>query len=277
MQRVHVVQTGFSPTIASMHRAPSPSLLIGCAGWSIPAQHAHRFPGQGTHLERYAQRFNAVEINSSFYRPHRPATYRRWAASVPDAFRFAVKMIKTVTHVQRLRHAEAALRQFLDEAMELERKLGCVLIQLPPSAACELPVADAFFTLLRAHYAGPAVCEPRHASWFEPEVTAMLERHAIGRVGADPPPHAHANEAAGDDAVHYFRLHGSPRMYYDAYDDAFLQQMADRLRASTASGAQGWCIFDNTALGHAIDNACALMERLGARPSIDSSRAAERR
>jgi uncharacterized protein YecE (DUF72 family) len=257
-----------------MHRTTSPSLLIGCAGWTIPAQHAHRFSGQGTHLERYARRFNAVEINSSFYRPHRPATYRRWAASVPDAFRFAVKMIKTITHVQRLRHTESALKQFLDEAMELERKLGCVLIQLPPSAACELPVADAFFALLRTHYAGPAVCEPRHASWFEPIVTDMLKRHAIGRVGADPLPHAGADEAAGDDTLHYFRLHGSPRMYYDAYDDAFLQRMAERLRASAASGAQGWCIFDNTALGHAVDNACTLMERLGVSPPIDSSRAA---
>ena len=69
-------------------------LRVGCAGWAIPSQHAHAFPAQGTHLERYAQRFTGVEVNSSFYRSHRPTTYARWAASVPDPFQFAVKMPK---------------------------------------------------------------------------------------------------------------------------------------------------------------------------------------
>jgi uncharacterized protein YecE (DUF72 family) len=58
-------------------------VMVGTAGWSIPPQHADRFRGEGSHLERYSQRFPAVEINSSFYRPHRPSTYARWAASVP--------------------------------------------------------------------------------------------------------------------------------------------------------------------------------------------------
>ena len=57
--------------------------MIGTAGWSIPAQHAGAFPGEGSHHERYSRRFSAVEINSSFYRPHRPSTYQRWAATVP--------------------------------------------------------------------------------------------------------------------------------------------------------------------------------------------------
>lgn len=246
----------------TMIRSASTLPLIGCAGWSIPAQHAGAFPAEGTHLERYARRFNAVEINSSFYRPHRPATYRRWAASVPDNFRFAVKMIKTVTHAQRLRDAESHVQRFLGEAMELQGKLGCVLIQLPPSAACDMPVAETFFAMLRKHYAGPAVCEPRHASWFEPAATALLRRHAIGRVGADPPPHRDAGDVAGDESVCYFRLHGSPRMYYDAYSEDFLQQMAARMRACAATGAMTWCIFDNTALGHATGNAIALAEKL---------------
>ena len=71
---------------------------IGCAGWSIPKAHAGAFPAVGTALERYAQVFDCVEINSSFYRSHRPSTYERWAASVPDHFRFSVKMPKQITH-----------------------------------------------------------------------------------------------------------------------------------------------------------------------------------
>ena len=75
---------------------------IGCAGWTIPTEHSAVFGGEGTHLQRYASRFSCVEINSSFYRPHRTTTYARWAASVPDNFRFSVKLPKTITHEQRL-------------------------------------------------------------------------------------------------------------------------------------------------------------------------------
>src|SRR5256885_13730988 len=78
------------------------SIHVGCAGWSVRADHASHFPAEGSHLQRYAGRFAAVEINTSFYRPHRPATYARWAASVPSDFRFSVKVPKEITHKRRL-------------------------------------------------------------------------------------------------------------------------------------------------------------------------------
>ena len=80
-----------------------PRMRVGCAGWSLPRAVWPEFPAVGTHLQRYAQRLNAAEINSSFYRPHQPGAYARWAASVPDNFRFSVKLPKTITHQQRLR------------------------------------------------------------------------------------------------------------------------------------------------------------------------------
>src|SRR5688572_17535989 len=75
---------------------------IGCAGWSLPKKFADAFPAEGSHLVRYAARLPAVEINSSFYRPHRPTTYEKWAASVPTGFRFSVKVPKWITHERRL-------------------------------------------------------------------------------------------------------------------------------------------------------------------------------
>ena len=84
---------------------PSARVRIGTAGWSIPKEHSAPFPVQGSHLERYGAVFNAVEINSPFYRPHRTATYERWAASVPEDFRFAVKIPKAITHECRLKDA----------------------------------------------------------------------------------------------------------------------------------------------------------------------------
>ena len=78
---------------------------IGTAGWSIPKAVANAFPASGSHLARYAQVLNAAEINTSFYRNHRPEVYARWAAQTPDGFRFAVKLPRTITHDQRLRAA----------------------------------------------------------------------------------------------------------------------------------------------------------------------------
>ena len=77
-------------------------MRIGTAGWAIPRIHADLFPGNGTGLERYSGRLNAAEINSSFYRPHRPATYARWADAVPEAFRFSVKIPRSISHEKRL-------------------------------------------------------------------------------------------------------------------------------------------------------------------------------
>src|SRR5947209_16149244 len=105
---------------------------VGTAGWTIPKQHAAAFPGSGSHLERYAQRLNAVEINSSFYRPHRRATYERWAASVSADFRFSVKLPRAITHDLRLTGADAALDEFLAQASGLGARFAVVLIQLPP-------------------------------------------------------------------------------------------------------------------------------------------------
>src|SRR3954464_15286283 len=100
---------------------------IGIAGWSLPRAHAAGFPLQGTHLQRYAARFNCAEINSSFYRAHRPATYARWAQSVPRSFRFAVKMPRAITHDARLRGVAKDLDAFVAQTSALGATLGCVL------------------------------------------------------------------------------------------------------------------------------------------------------
>jgi len=235
---------------------------IGCAGWALPKPYQSEFPAAGTHLERYARRFTAVEINSSFYRPHQPATYARWADSVPADFQFAVKVPKAITHDQRLVATDVLLDVFLSEATALGHKLGCLLVQLPPSLAYDGPTAESFFTDVRARYDGAVALEPRHASWFTNEVETRLRTHRIARVAADPAPVPAAHEPAGWPELVYVRLHGSPRIYYSAYDDQHVDRLAERLRAAAARGSNIWCIFDNTALGAAVPNALGLMARL---------------
>jgi len=135
-------------------------------------------------LARYATRFDAVEINSSFYRSHLPKTYARWAASVPANFRFSVKLPGTITHDARLAGVGALLSGFMEEVAALGDRLGPLLVQLPPSLVWEKARAGTFFRMLRRRHQGRVACEPRHASWFAKESTAMLAHHGVARVAA---------------------------------------------------------------------------------------------
>ena len=228
---------------------------IGTAGWTIPTRYAGEFPMDGSHLERYAHRLDAVEINSSFYRPHRRGTYERWAATVPARFRFAVKMPKAVTHERRLIGCEDAVMRFADEVGGLGEKLGVVLVQLPPSLAYEADAADTFFLALHRHVRAPLAVEPRHASWFAPDIDARLSALQVSRVLADPQPVPGGEAPGGWSGLAYYRLHGSPRIYYSDYDEAALADWEARLAADVARGVSVWCIFDNTAAFAALGNA----------------------
>lgn len=241
---------------------PRPKIFVGCAGWAIPGRHADDFPREGSHLGRYAQVFNAVEINSSFYRLHQPKTYRRWGDAVPQGFRFSVKFPRSITHDTGLQQAGEQLRTFLAGVDELGPRLGCLLLQLPPKLVWDACVVETFFQQLRRLHHGPVVCEPRHASWFTPAATRGLADHCIGRVGADPSMSLRARLPAADRKLSYLRLHGSPRRYRDSYDDATLQQLATRLQRPSTASLQRWCMFDNTAERHAVANALNLIARL---------------
>ncbi len=232
-------------------------MRIGCAGWSLPKEHADHFPGEGTHLERYAARFPGVEINTSFYRPHRPDTYARWADSTPETFRFSVKAPRVVTHERRLVDVADELDRFLGEVANLGDRLGPILVQLPPSQKF-VEKAETFFSLLRERFAGEVACEPRHATWFDAAAEQLLTKHRVSRVAADPAVLPAAAEPGGWQGLVYYRLHGSPRMYYSPYSRDRLQSLALRL-IELARTASVWCIFDNTAEGEATANALELL------------------
>jgi uncharacterized protein YecE (DUF72 family) len=234
-------------------------IRIGTAGWAISSRYARQFPGAGTHLRRYSLVLNCAEINSSFYRPHMRKTYERWAASAPRGFRFSVSLPKAITHEQRLRDSEAALDRFADEVDGLGGKLGVVLVQLPPALAFDESVAGRFFTALAQRLFVPAVCEPRHRSWFTPEADAWLAERRIARAAADPIPAPHASEPGGWRGITYIRLHGSPRMYYSAYEPPFISALVRRLEAERVPA---WCIFDNTAEGAALGDALSVVNKL---------------
>lgn len=232
-------------------------VYVGCAGWNIPGDQKRYFNDCGSHLERYASRFNAVEINSSFYRPHRRATYERWADSVPEAFRFTVKMPKTITHIARLEGASDPLKAFLGEVAGLGMKLGCILIQLPPSFVFQPSTARNFFCLLREQTSATVVFEPRHATWSQSSAAKILRKYDVSMVDADPPVPGNTEREQRKNFA-YHRFHGAPRMYYSKYPRSAIRELANRI----ADEKVAWCIFDNTALGHATENARELLKEL---------------
>lgn len=245
---------------------PPGPLLVGCAGWSVPKADAASFPVEGSHLERYAATFHAVEINSSFYRPLRPATYAKWADSVPESFRFSVKVPRAITHDARMVDVEQQLVQFAHEAGELGEKLGCLLVQLPPKFGFVDEPARLFFRQLRDIFGRTIAFEARHPSWFSEAATELLVDSRVVRVIADP--------AAGQPGPHvptssdtlYVRLHGTPRIYYSRYTPEQVASVRRELARQAALGKTCWCIFDNTAAFEAVPNALELMHGQYAQP-----------
>jgi uncharacterized protein YecE (DUF72 family) len=233
-------------------------IYVGSAGWNISRAHRARFPEEGTGLQRYAARLNAVEINTSFYRPHAPETYARWAGAVPRGFRFAVKMPKTISHERALTRAREPLERFLSEVRGLGSTLGVLLLQLPPSHAFDARRAGRFFDVLRARFEGFVVCEPRHATWTTDAASRLLVKFRIARVAADPPHAGGLGDPGGWPGIVYFRWHGAPRQYFSPYTPEQLDALAAAIRKLSVTT---WCIFDNTGSGSAAANALDLRAR----------------
>ena len=263
-------------TTSPSHSAPPAKGLIGCAGWSIPRQSAAHFPAEGSHLERYAAVFGCVEINSSFHRPHRPQTYARWAGSVPEGFRFSVKLPRSITHDARLADVDALLDRFAGEAGALGAKLACVLVQLPPSLQFEQQLGAGFFARLRERFGCMLACEARHPGWFGDDATALLRAAQVTRVIADPPkgqpgPHVPTTAAI------YVRLHGSPRVYYSDYSPAYIAQLGLDMAAHLAAQRPVWCVFDNTLSPTFAEQALALQDAVRAAQALPPRAMAGRR
>ncbi|QQP98765.1 DUF72 domain-containing protein [Lysobacter enzymogenes] len=256
------------PTLTASNRPQPTRVRVGCAGWSLPAAERARFGGGASVLAAYATRFDAVEVNSSFYRPHRRSTWQRWADSVPPGFRFSAKLPRAITHEARLQAVGPLLDEFVGQVEGLGDRLGALLVQLPPSLRFDAAVAARFFAMLGRRSAAAVVCEPRHRSWFGEQAQDLLQRHRVQRAGVDPAvPLPAATIPSADGALRYWRWHGSPRIYYSAYGEDRLAAMAAAVRAEAVAGTETWCVFDNTAAGHAVPDALHFQQSCASPPT----------
>jgi uncharacterized protein YecE (DUF72 family) len=239
-----------------------PAVRVATAGWSIESKCIDEFPLGGTHLERYGRRLNSVELNSSFYRPHRHVTYERWATTTPKTFRFSVKMPKSITHEHGLVSCEDILKRFFDQVSGLGEKLEVLLVQLPPKSVFESVIFEHFMDELCRHTKAMIAFEPRHSSWFTDEVDNRMSNRRVARVAADPALILRGGEPGGWNGLAYYRWHGAPRVYYSEYGPERLDAAAKTLTANTAAKQTIWFVFDNTAAGAAIGNALTLATKV---------------
>lgn len=221
-------------------------LHICTAGWSWIVD-----------LKKYSRLFKSVEINASFYGVPKLETFEKWADSVPDDFKFSVKLFQGFTHTHRLADI-AGLDDFVNRMNALGTKLGPLLIQLSPSLEFDRRIAAKFFSELRDRFSGDVVCEPRHLSWFPQAVDSFLVDYKIVRVAADPWRVEQASKPGGWQGIVYYRLHGSPVLYVSEYTQEFLQALAPKL-LDAANSAQVWCVFDNAA-ENAVKNIADLIQ-----------------
>jgi uncharacterized protein YecE (DUF72 family) len=246
--------------IASLRLAPR--FRVGTAAWVNPPNERLSRLKELSHLAHYAMAFNFVEINSSFYRSHRRLTYERWRDQTPAGFGFSVKLPRSVTHECALRRYRQELRQFVEEVEGLGQKLRVVLVQLPASLPFEAGVATRFFKSLTDICPSRIACEPRHASWFTERADTNLRTHGVARVAADPARAVGGDSPGGSMRLVYYRLHGSPKVYYSAYSLDFVTRVAGQMKRLSSRTKEICCVFDNTARHESWPNAqqlCSLL------------------
>jgi uncharacterized protein YecE (DUF72 family) len=241
-------------------------LAIGTSGWAYAHWRGCFYPDDlppARWLEFYSRRFRTVEVNVTFYRMPRERTVRTWRDATPEDFIFSVKMNRRITHRHRLDDAEDALEAFLTMLSGFGRKLGVVLIQLPPSMRFDRDRAERFFERLRRK--SPDVryaLEPRHRTWLQQEASDLLRQYAIAFCQADSGGRYPSVEAVTAPFV-YLRFHGPGALYASAYDEEQLRAVAQKMRAWRDRGLDVYAYFNNDFHGYAIANARRLSELVG--------------
>ncbi|HET9109244.1 MAG TPA: DUF72 domain-containing protein [Ktedonobacterales bacterium] len=237
---------------------------IGTSGWHYAHWRGPFYPNDlptREWLSFYAQRFETVEINNSFYHLPTTDTLASWAHDTPPHFRFAAKASRYLTHMKKLKDPEPAVATFLDRMEALGEKLGPILCQLPPHWGCDLQRLESFLAILPAERR--FALELRDPSWQTPEVMELLARYRVANCVFDldgvQSPIALTTDFA------YVRLHGPAGPYQGCYGDQALSDWAERLRAWRTSLTSGvYVYFDNDQAGFAARNALelrALVER----------------
>ncbi len=238
-------------------------VYLGPSGWSYPSWQRllpEKVPLR-QRLHYLSRKFNAIEINGSFYTQIRREVYEGWRRATPPSFRFALKGHRFVTHYRRLGNCAESVARLRRQSAGLGRKLGVVLWQLPAQYPAHLERLDEFLGVLHDGWAGARhAFELRDPSWFTDDVRRRLTHAGAAVCIADSPDFPPWDEVTADFV--YVRLHGHTRKYASGYSAAHLRRWARRIQGWTRAGLDVHVYFDNDAEGAALANAASLARLL---------------
>ena len=235
------------------------ALRIGTSGWQYRHWRERFYPLElpaREQLSFYADEFDTVELNNSFYRQPSREQFERWAEQVPAGFIFAAKGSRYVSHVKRLAVGQSSVDMVVEAARGLREKLGPILFQFPGNWQCDLERLEGFLRMLPDHVR--FTFEFRHDSWLVPPVFDLLRSHRAALCIPDHPNMPQALEVTAD--FTYVRMHAGARGI--GYGRAALEKCAKRLCDWSRRGTDCYVYFNNDAEGYAIRNARTLKELL---------------
>ena len=241
----------------------SQEFRIGTSGWNYKHWKEIFYPAnvaQRKWLEFYCTRFDTVELNATFYRLPKVETFQSWKKRTPQGFRWAVKANKFITHTKRLKDCEEPIERFYSSVKGLDKKLGPILFQLPPSLQFDEPLFEDFCSLLSNSY--KHVLEIRHASWIDDKAFQIMAKNQIAFCISDTAGRYPYHEQITADFT-YVRLHGSKKLYASKYATEELETWAKKL---LDWGVDAYVYFDNDFGGNAVENAMELKGLLALRP-----------
>ena len=240
-----------------MQTAVVSPIHVGCSGWVYKHWRGILYPEglpQTRWFQRYAEEFDTVEINASFYRVPKPETFDGWRNKAPQGFRYAVKVNRFITHLKKLVDVEGTLNDFVALARRLGPTLGPLLYQLPPSLKLDLERLETFLKAVPKDLSN--VFEFRNKSWYVPELYALLDKYGASFCIHDMPGSQCERIAVGP--IAYVRFHGGEGKYWGRYSDQGLLSWTDWIVDQARAGRSVWCYFNNDIHGHAIHDAQTL-------------------
>jgi uncharacterized protein YecE (DUF72 family) len=236
------------------------SVFVGTSGWHYNHWKGPFYP-DGLQPDRwlkfYAQHFDTVELNNTFYRLPPEGAPALWKKSTPRDFCFAAKGSRFLTHMKKLRDAEAGVEKFFEHIGGLGKKLGPIVFQLPPQWPVDIARLEGFLEILprRHKYA----FEFRNPTWNTREVYSLLAKCNAALCMFELAGTQSPMELTAD--FTYIRLHGPGGKYEGSYDDQILRLWAKRIEDWGLDAS--YIYFDNDQAGYAPKNAARLREMLG--------------
>lgn len=233
------------------------AIRIGCSGWVYKHWRGILYPTglpQTRWFGRYAEEFDTVEINNSFYRLPKPETFDKWREQAPPGFCYTVKANRFLTQAKKLKDCEEPLERMMSAVRHLGDRLGPILYQLPPRMSINLERLESFLAIVPKDIAN--VFEFRHPSWYEQATYDLLDRYGAGFCVHDMAGSASPQVAVGP--VAYVRFHGGEGKYWGRYSDEALLGWSDWLIGEARRGRTCWCYFNNDINGDAIHDAQTL-------------------